>query len=123
MKRNADGGGLCCSFRRSTEGTVGSDSPNSRSKPNRAFLGGDLTFRPVLTFFSFVGAPSLLSVCRCEHATVHIVTVKGQLEGTGLLLPPCVLCVALSSLGLVARHLYHLVGLSAPAIVSRKEFK
>lgn len=87
------------------------------------FLKGNLTFRPVLTFFSFVGASSLLSVCRCEHATVHIVTVKGQLEGTGLLLPPCVLCVALSSLGLVVCHLYHLAGLLAPAIVSRKEFK
>lgn len=103
--------------------TVGSNSPNSRLKLYRAFLGGDLTFRPGLTFFSFVGASSLLSVCRCEQATVHIVTVKGQLEGTGLLLPPCVLCVALSFLGLVACRLYHLAGLSAPAIVSRKEFK
>lgn len=103
--------------------TVGSNGPNSRCKLNRAFLGGDLTFRPVLTFFAFVGRSSLLSVCRCEHAIVHIVTVKGQLEGTGLLLPSCVLCVALSFLGLVARRLYHLAGMSAPATVSRKEFK
>lgn len=122
MERNADGG-LCCSLRRVTEGMVGSNSPNSLGKQNRAFLGGNLTFRPVLTFFSFVGASSLLSVCRCERATVHIVTVKGQLEGTCLLLPPCVLCVTFSSLGLVARHLYYLAALSAPAIVSRKEFK
>lgn len=119
MERNADGG-LCCSLRRVTEGMVGSNSPNSLGKQNRAFLESDLQ---TSADFFLVCWSLLPSVCRCERATVHIVTVKGQLEGTCLLLPPCVLCVTFSSLGLVARHLYYLAALSAPAIVSRKEFK